>query len=184
MPLEQAEVPLWTRTFCWRFKTYLAGLVKYLARLARYLAVPAYYLRYLLVPRKASKVLRCLVKLYESQPNPYFLSICQCLIVLDDSSTVATILDNLLKGNKFENEYHLFLHNRRDRLPEPPVTSHTDEAEATIEATPAPAPTAPLDAADVTDAANVTDAATAATGPTAMYTSEDPDRGPSKTSAP
>ncbi|CAM6098679.1 unnamed protein product [Calypogeia fissa] len=136
-------------------------------------------------------VLRCLVKLYQSQPNPDYLSICQCLMFLDDSSTVATILDNLLKGDKvdalsayqvtfdlFENEYQLFLHNVRDRLPEAPVTSHADEAEASAEAMPAPAPAPPPAEADAADAA------TAETGPTAMDTSEGSAPGPSETSAP
>jgi hypothetical protein len=46
------------------------------------------------------QVLRVLVKIYQGQPNPDYLSICQCLMFLDDSSTVATILDELIKGDK------------------------------------------------------------------------------------
>lgn len=80
------------------------------------------------------EVLRLLVKSYQNLQQPDYLSICQCLMFLDDPSTVANILDKLLKGDKndtllayqvafdlFENEYQKFLLNVRDRLPEPAV---------------------------------------------------------------
>lgn len=81
------------------------------------------------------EVLRLLVKSYQALQQPDYLSICQCLMFLDEASTVAGILDKLLKGDKndallayqvafdlFVNEYQKFLLNVRDLLPEPSTT--------------------------------------------------------------
>jgi 26S proteasome regulatory subunit N2 len=46
------------------------------------------------------QVLRLLVKLYESSDKPDWVSICQCLMFLDDASEVAKILHQLLKGGE------------------------------------------------------------------------------------
>ncbi|KAG2577491.1 hypothetical protein PVAP13_6NG102800 [Panicum virgatum] len=46
------------------------------------------------------EILRCLVKIYQTLPNPDYLSICQCLMFLDESDTVASILDKLISGSK------------------------------------------------------------------------------------
>ena len=82
------------------------------------------------------EVLRLLVKNYQALQQPDYLSICQCLMFLDNSEAVAIILDKLLRGDKndallayqvafdlFENEYQKFLLNVRDLLPEPPVST-------------------------------------------------------------
>lgn len=46
------------------------------------------------------QVLRLLIKLYESVPEPDWVNICQCLMFLDDSQEVAKILHNLIKGDE------------------------------------------------------------------------------------
>lgn len=47
------------------------------------------------------QVLRLLVKIYQRLPSPDYLSICQCLMFLDDPEGVARILEKLLQsGNK------------------------------------------------------------------------------------
>lgn len=46
------------------------------------------------------KVLRLLIKLYESVPNPDWVNICQCLMFLDDSQEVAKILHSLTEGTE------------------------------------------------------------------------------------
>ncbi len=46
------------------------------------------------------KVLRLLIKLYESVPNPDWVNICQCLMFLDDSQAVAKILYTLIEGTE------------------------------------------------------------------------------------
>ncbi|KAH1089574.1 hypothetical protein J1N35_016831 [Gossypium stocksii] len=76
------------------------------------------------------EVLRLLVKVYEKLPSPDYLSICQCLMFLDEPEGVANILERLLRSeNKedallafqiafdlVENEHQAFLLNVRDRL--------------------------------------------------------------------
>ena len=88
------------------------------------------------------EVLRLLVKSYQGLQQPDYLSVCQCLMFLDEPKGVASILDKLLKGDKndallayqvafdlFENEYQKFLLNVRDLLPEPAsVPTITDMA--------------------------------------------------------
>uniref|UniRef100_A0A0D6QV36 26S proteasome non-ATPase regulatory subunit 1 homolog n=1 Tax=Araucaria cunninghamii TaxID=56994 RepID=A0A0D6QV36_ARACU len=77
-------------------------------------------------------VFRLLVKIYQQLPSPDYLSICQCLMFLDEPRNVSNILEKLLKGDKddalvayqiafdlFENEYQAFLINVRNQLPEP-----------------------------------------------------------------
>lgn len=46
------------------------------------------------------EVLRYLVKLYQTLPNPDYLSFCRCLLSLGEPETVANILDKLLSGSK------------------------------------------------------------------------------------
>lgn len=75
------------------------------------------------------EVLRLLVNVYQKLPSPDFLSICQCLMFLDEPEEVAQILEKLLRSNKddallafqiafdlVENEHQAFLLNVRDRL--------------------------------------------------------------------
>ncbi|PAN40014.1 hypothetical protein PAHAL_7G284800 [Panicum hallii] len=90
------------------------------------------------------EVLRCLVKIYQTLPNPDYLSICQCLMFLGEPETVASILDKLLSGSKddallayqiafdlVENENQAFLLNVRNRLTSPtPVPSDPDTGSA------------------------------------------------------
>ncbi|KAK7358197.1 hypothetical protein VNO77_00122 [Canavalia gladiata] len=79
------------------------------------------------------EVLRLLVKVFQKLPSPDYLSICQCLMFLDDPEGVASILEKLLRSeNKddallafqiafdlVENEHQAFLLNVRDRLASP-----------------------------------------------------------------
>ncbi|KAL3724585.1 hypothetical protein ACJRO7_029711 [Eucalyptus globulus] len=75
------------------------------------------------------EVLRLLVNVYQNLPSPDYLSICQCLMFLDEPEEVARILEKLLRSNKddallafqiafdlVENEHQAFLLNVRDRL--------------------------------------------------------------------
>ncbi|RCV29543.1 hypothetical protein SETIT_6G022000v2 [Setaria italica] len=75
------------------------------------------------------EILRCLVKIYQTLPNPDYLSICQCLMFLDEPETVASILDKLISGSQddallayqtafdlAENENQAFLLNVRNHL--------------------------------------------------------------------
>eukprot|EP00268_Persea_americana_P033165 TRINITY_DN328_c0_g1_i6.p1 TRINITY_DN328_c0_g1~~TRINITY_DN328_c0_g1_i6.p1 ORF type:complete len:1072 (+),score=241.76 TRINITY_DN328_c0_g1_i6:176-3217(+) len=78
------------------------------------------------------EVLRLLVKIYQRLPSPDYLSICQCLMFLDEPEGVANILEKLLQsGSKddallafqiafdlIENEHQAFLLNVRNRLPD------------------------------------------------------------------
>ena len=45
-------------------------------------------------------MLRLLIKLYESVENPDWVSISQCLLLLDDAPEVAKVLERLLKGSE------------------------------------------------------------------------------------
>ncbi|KAK9082593.1 hypothetical protein Scep_029064 [Stephania cephalantha] len=79
------------------------------------------------------EVLQLLVKIYQKLPSPDYLSICQCLMFLDEPEGVANILEKLLRSeNKddallafqiafdlVENERQAFLLNVRDRLSDP-----------------------------------------------------------------
>ncbi|KAJ6847996.1 26S proteasome non-ATPase regulatory subunit 1-like protein A-like [Iris pallida] len=76
------------------------------------------------------EVLRLLVKIYQRLPSPDFVSICQCLMFLDEPKTVAGILEKLLRSDSkddallafqiafdlVENEHQAFLLNVRNRL--------------------------------------------------------------------
>ncbi|KAL5542574.1 hypothetical protein UlMin_010284 [Ulmus minor] len=88
------------------------------------------------------EVLQLLVKVYQKLPSPDYLSICQCLMFLDEPEGVASILEKLLRSeNKddallafqiafdlVENEHQAFLLNVRDRLSVPKV-QHTESAQ-------------------------------------------------------
>ncbi|KAE9607503.1 hypothetical protein Lal_00026978 [Lupinus albus] len=79
------------------------------------------------------EVLRLLVKIFQKLHSPDYLSICQCLMFLDEPEGVANILEKLLHSeNKddtllafqiafdlVENEHQAFLLNVRDRLTSP-----------------------------------------------------------------
>ncbi|KAK9671468.1 hypothetical protein RND81_12G032000 [Saponaria officinalis] len=79
------------------------------------------------------EVLRLLVRVYQKLPSPDYLSICQCLMFLDQPEVVATILEKRLRSEHkddgllafqiafdlVENEHQAFLLNVRDRLPKP-----------------------------------------------------------------
>ncbi|XP_014235515.1 26S proteasome non-ATPase regulatory subunit 1 [Trichogramma pretiosum] len=47
-----------------------------------------------------NSVLRCLIKLYKNLGTPDYVSMCQCLIFLDDALAVAELLDKLSNGNE------------------------------------------------------------------------------------
>lgn len=78
-------------------------------------------------------MLHLLVNVYQKLPSPDYLSICQCLMFLDEPKGVASILEKLLRSaNKdeallafqiafdlVENEHQAFLLNVRDRLSAP-----------------------------------------------------------------
>lgn len=51
------------------------------------------------------QVLRLLIKLYESVPNPDWVNICQCLMFLDDSQEVAKILHTLIEGTEVRHQF-------------------------------------------------------------------------------
>ncbi|CDY60623.1 BnaAnng17060D [Brassica napus] len=79
------------------------------------------------------EVLSLLVEVYQKLPSPDYLSICQCLMFLDEPQGVATILEKLLRSDSkddallalqiafdlVENEHQAFLLSVRDRLPAP-----------------------------------------------------------------
>ncbi|XP_074564322.1 26S proteasome non-ATPase regulatory subunit 1 homolog B-like [Curcuma longa] len=75
------------------------------------------------------EVLRLLIKIYQRLDSPDYLSICQCLMFLNEPEAVATIFERLLSGNKedallafqiafdlVENEHQAFLLNVVNRL--------------------------------------------------------------------
>ncbi|KAK0607212.1 hypothetical protein LWI29_011406 [Acer saccharum] len=98
-----------------------------------------------------SEVLRLLVKVYQKLPSPDYLSICQCLMFLDEPEGVVSILEKLLRSeNKddallafqvafdlVENEHQAFLLNVRDHLPVP--KSQPSEAVQPVSSDPASA---------------------------------------------
>ncbi|KAM1036637.1 hypothetical protein ACFX13_032251 [Malus domestica] len=85
------------------------------------------------------EVLRLLVKVYQKLPSPDYLSICQCLMFLDEPEGVANILEKLLRSEDkddallayqiafdlIENEHQAFLLNVRNRL-SPPKTQPSE----------------------------------------------------------
>ncbi|XP_024526054.1 26S proteasome non-ATPase regulatory subunit 1 homolog B [Selaginella moellendorffii] len=90
------------------------------------------------------EVLRLIVNQHQGLHSPDYLTVCQCLMFLNDPQTVANILDKLIKGDKieallayqiafdlFENENQLFLLNVRDRLPEARAGSSSGGGENT-----------------------------------------------------
>ncbi|XP_061364757.1 26S proteasome non-ATPase regulatory subunit 1 homolog A-like [Gastrolobium bilobum] len=76
------------------------------------------------------EVLRLLVKVFQKLPSPDYMSICQCLMFLDEPDGVASILEKLLRSEDkddallafqiafdlVENEHQAFLLNVRDHL--------------------------------------------------------------------
>ncbi|KAI8566710.1 hypothetical protein RHMOL_Rhmol02G0063300 [Rhododendron molle] len=86
------------------------------------------------------EVLRLLVKVYQKLPSPDYLSICQCLMLLDEPEGVSSILEKLLRSeNKddallafqiafdlVENEHQAFLLNVKNLLSGP--KSHPSES--------------------------------------------------------
>ncbi|GFY82599.1 26S proteasome regulatory complex, non-ATPase subcomplex, Rpn2/Psmd1 subunit [Actinidia rufa] len=79
------------------------------------------------------EVLRLLVKVYQKLPSPDYLSICQCLMFLDEPEGVASILEKLLRSENnddallafqiafdlVENEHQAFLLNVKNLLSGP-----------------------------------------------------------------
>ncbi|GAB2267247.1 26S proteasome non-ATPase regulatory subunit 1 A [Dionaea muscipula] len=77
------------------------------------------------------EVLRLLVRVYQKLASPDYLSICQCLMFLNEPVVVANILEKLLRSEKtddalmafqiafdlVENEHQAFLLTVRDKLP-------------------------------------------------------------------
>ncbi|KAH0932565.1 hypothetical protein HID58_009682 [Brassica napus] len=96
------------------------------------------------------EVLTLLVKVYQQLSSPDYLSICQCLMFLDEPQGVATILEKLLRSESkddallalqiafdlVENEHQAFLLSVRDRLPAPKTCPV--EAVQAVETTTAP----------------------------------------------
>ncbi|XP_072961995.1 26S proteasome non-ATPase regulatory subunit 1 homolog A-like isoform X2 [Typha angustifolia] len=95
------------------------------------------------------EVLRLLVKIFQRLPFPDYLSICQCLMLLNEPESVASILEKLLSGSTddallafqiafdlVENENQAFLLNVRNHLPNP-------SPQAPTQANPEPASTLP-----------------------------------------
>ncbi|KAA8548426.1 hypothetical protein F0562_000110 [Nyssa sinensis] len=94
------------------------------------------------------EVLRLLVKVFQKLPSPDYLSICQCLMFLDEPESVASILEKLLRSESkdeallafqiafdlVENEHQAFLLNVRDRLSKP--KSQPSEAVQPVSAVP------------------------------------------------
>ncbi|KAM1392298.1 hypothetical protein ACFX13_020291 [Malus domestica] len=96
------------------------------------------------------EVLRLLVNVYQKLPSPDYLSICQCLMFLDEPEGVASILEKLLRSeNKddallayqvafdlIENEHQAFLLSVRNGLSPPkPQPSEAAQPEASEAAT-------------------------------------------------
>lgn len=101
------------------------------------------------------EVLQLLVKVFRKLPSPDYLSICQCLMFLDEPAGVASILEKLLRSeNKddallalqiafdlIENEHQAFLLKVRDMLSKPksqPTVSASAEPESGSETANAP----------------------------------------------
>ncbi|KAK4783755.1 hypothetical protein SAY86_018123 [Trapa natans] len=92
------------------------------------------------------EVLHLLVNVYQNLPSPDYLSICQCLMFLDQPENVASILEKLLRSNKedallayqiafdlVENEHQAFLLNVRDLLSVPKPVSLESAQPGTVE---------------------------------------------------
>ncbi|XP_009379347.2 26S proteasome non-ATPase regulatory subunit 1 homolog A [Pyrus x bretschneideri] len=102
------------------------------------------------------EVLRLLVNVYQKLPSPDYLSICQCLMFLDEPEGVTSILEKLLRSeNKddallayqvafdlIENERQAFLLSVRNRLsppkPQPSEAALPEASEATQNESSAP----------------------------------------------
>ena len=89
-------------------------------------------------------VLRILVKLYMGLATPDYISVCQCLIFLDDPQAIAEILENLLKSGN--NDSTLMGFQIGFDLYESATQQFLQRIQAALRATapiPIPAPTAP-----------------------------------------
>ncbi|GAA0166442.1 protease [Lithospermum erythrorhizon] len=97
------------------------------------------------------EVFHLLVKVHQKQPSPDYLSICQCLMFLDEPQGVATIFENLLRSGKDDallafqiafdlvgNEQQAFLLNVINRLPNPKAKTPEPAEEVPIEGGSAP----------------------------------------------
>lgn len=101
------------------------------------------------------EVLRLLVKVFQKLPSPDYLSVCQCLMFLDEPEGVANLLEKLLHSadkdealmafqiafDLVENEHQAFLLNVRDRLSksqpsESAAPQRLNEADSTENANP------------------------------------------------
>ncbi|KFK26374.1 hypothetical protein AALP_AA8G240200 [Arabis alpina] len=117
------------------------------------------------------EVLTLLVKVYQKLPSPDYLSICQCLMFLDEPQGVASILEKLLRSeNKddallalqiafdlVENEHQAFLLSIRDLLPVPktrPVEA-VQAVETTTTTAPSENPSGDVQMADGTPAQTI-----------------------------
>ncbi|KAJ0960103.1 hypothetical protein J5N97_000118 [Dioscorea zingiberensis] len=80
------------------------------------------------------EVLRLLVRVYQKLPSPDYLSICQCLMFLDEPEGDDALLAYQIAFDLVENEHQAFLLNVRNRLPAPktktsePVQPESSEA--------------------------------------------------------
>ncbi|KAM3708511.1 hypothetical protein ACJW31_02G102100 [Castanea mollissima] len=93
------------------------------------------------------EVLRLLVQVYQKLPSPDYLSICQCLMFLDEPEGVASILEKLLRSESkdeallafqiafdlVENEHQAFLIKVRDFLSTPKTQSSEPVQPASVE---------------------------------------------------
>ncbi|KAK4742959.1 hypothetical protein SAY87_000960 [Trapa incisa] len=92
------------------------------------------------------QVLHLLVNVYQNLPSPDYLSICQCLMFLDQPENVASILEKLLRSSKedsllayqiafdlVENQHQAFLLDVGDRLSVPKPISLESSQPGSVE---------------------------------------------------
>ncbi|KAH7521786.1 hypothetical protein FEM48_Zijuj07G0069200 [Ziziphus jujuba var. spinosa] len=132
------------------------------------------------------EVLRLLVKVYQKLPSPDYLSICQCLMFLDEPEGVASILEKLLRSeNKddallafqiafdlVENEHQAFLINVRDRLSTPKAQPSEPEQPRSSEADSAQNQSSAPDDAQMTDGSSVSNVNTRDADPSEVLYAE------------
>ncbi|KAF3457673.1 hypothetical protein FNV43_RR02331 [Rhamnella rubrinervis] len=132
------------------------------------------------------EVLRLLVKVYQKLPSPDYLSICQCLMFLDEPEGVASILEKLLRSeNKddallafqiafdlVENEHQAFLLNVRDRLSTPNTQPAEPEQPKSGEADSGQNESAAPDDAQMTDGSSASTVSTREADPSEVLYSE------------
>lgn len=87
------------------------------------------------------EVLRLLVENYQKLPEPDYLSLCQCLMLLDEPQQVAEVLQQLILGSStlvayqvafdlFENENQIFLTRVKDSLQDAAAADAADSSAA------------------------------------------------------